>query len=92
MDPFCFDITFTMLFAAVLSIATGVCGCEWLISARAVRIDVAFWQFSNNPPNSASMADSMAFLIMLHYTCTGPFSRDIACIGVLNFGPKKIST
>ena len=31
----------------------------------------------------------MTFLIMLHYTYTGPFSGCIACIGVLDYGPKK---
>ena len=57
-------------FVAVLSVATGVGGRECSIYARAVRMDVAFWKFSNNPPNSASMADAMAFIVILHYTCT----------------------
>ena len=52
-------------------------------------MDVAFWQFSNNPPNSASVAYSMKFLTMLHYICTGPFYREIDFIGVLDFGPSK---
>ena len=34
---------------------------------------VAFWQFSNNHPNSASMADAIILLIMLNSTCTRPF-------------------
>ena len=50
-------------------------------------MDVAFWQFSTNPPNYASVIDAMKSLIMLHSTCTGTFSRGIACIGVLDFGP-----
>ena len=50
---------------------------------------VAFWQFSNNPPNSASVADAITFLIILHSTCTGLFSGGIACIVVLEFGPRK---
>ena len=37
----------------------------------------------------ASVADSTAFLIMLHSSCPGPFSGGIACIGVLDFGPRK---
>ena len=81
---FCFAVLFMMLFATVLFVATGVGGYEWPISARAVRMDVAFWQFSNNPPNSASVADAMTFLMMLHSTCTGPFSGGIAlfwCVG-----------
>ena len=52
-------------------------------------MDVAFWQFSNNPPNPASVADAMTFLIMLHSTCTGTFYGGIYCIGVLDFGPRK---
>ena len=52
-------------------------------------MDVTFWQFSNNPPNYASMDDAMTFLMMLHYTCTGPLSGGIHFIGVLNFGLRK---
>ena len=75
-----------MLFAAIFYVATGVGGCEWPISARDIHMDVFFWKFSNNPPNSSFMADSMTFLITLYSTCTVPFSRSIACISVLNFG------
>ena len=78
-----------MLFAAVLSFATGVGGCWWPISARAVLTEVAFSQFSRKPPNYASVADDITFLMMLHYKCTCLFSRDISCIGVLDFGPRK---
>ena len=53
-------------------------------------MDIAFWQFSNNPPNSDHMPDAMTFLIILHSTCTGPFSGYIACIGVFGFGYRKI--
>ena len=81
-----------MLFAVVFSVSTGVGGCWWPIYVRAVLIDVAFRKFSNNPPNSDSVADATTFLIMLHSTCTGPFSGGISCIGVLDFGPRKIST
>ena len=49
-------------------------------------MDVNFWQFSNNPPNYDSVSDSMKFIIMLHSTCTGPFSGGIAFISVLDFG------
>ena len=52
-------------------------------------MDVAFWQFSNNPPSFVSMSDAMKFLIMLHSTCTGPFSGGIACTGMLDFGPRN---
>ena len=31
----------------------------------------------------------MTFLIIMHYTCTGPFYMGIACIGVLDFGPRE---
>ena len=84
-----FPVTLKFLFAAVYYVATGVGGCWWPNSIRDVFMDVTFWKFSNHPPNSASVADAMTFLIMLHSTCTGPFSRVIACIGVLDFVPRK---
>ena len=52
-------------------------------------MDVDLLKFSNNTPNSASMADSVTFLIMLKSTCTGSFYGVIDCIGVLYFGPRK---
>ena len=78
-----------MLFANLLSVATDVDGCEWPIYATAVLEDIAFWKFSNNPPNSASMADAITFIIMMHYTRNGTFYWGIACIGVLDFAPMK---
>ena len=86
---FCFAFPLAILFADLLSVANGVVGCGRLISDTSVLVDVAFWKFSNNPPNSASVSDAMTFLIMLHYTYTGPFPRVIACIGVLGFFPRK---
>ena len=74
-----------MLFAGVLSVATGVVGCEWPISVRSFCMDVTFCNFLNNPPNSASMADAMISLVILYFTCTGPFYGGIAVIGVLDF-------
>ena len=62
-----------MQFAAMLSVDTGVGGCGWPISAREVHIDVYFLHFKNNPPNHASVADAMMFIMILHSTCTGPF-------------------
>ena len=73
LDPFGFAVTFTMVFAAVSSVSTGVGGCEWPISARALQMDVAFWQFSNNFPNSASIADAVTYFMIMHSTCTGQF-------------------
>ena len=52
-------------------------------------MDVALWQFPNNPPNYVSVADAMTFLGMLHSTCTGPFYGGIAFIGVFDFGMRK---
>ena len=88
LDIFCFDVPFRMILPTVLSISTGVGSCEWTIYDRAVRMDVAFWQFSNNLTNSASVADAMTFLIIMHYICTGPFFRGSACIGVFYFDPR----
>ena len=84
-----FAVPLTMLLAAVLYVATGVGGFWWPISARAVLMEVAFWKFSNKPTSSASVADAIIFLMMLHSTCTGTFSRGISWIGVLDFGPRK---
>ena len=78
-----------MLFAAVLYVATGVGGCWWPISARAVLVAVALWRISNNLTNYASMADAITFLIMLHATCNGSFWGAVDCIGVLDFSPRK---
>ena len=84
-----FAVPLTMLFSAVLSVATVFGGCRWPIYDRNVLADVAFCQYSNNSPNSAFVDDAMTFLVMLHSTCTGPFSRGVSCIGVLDFGPRK---
>ena len=84
-----FSFSLTILFAAVLSVATSVCGCRWPIYARAVLIDVSFWKFADNPPKYASLAYSITFLIILHSTYNGPFSGGIKCIGVLYFGLSK---
>ena len=78
-----------MLFSDVLSIATGVGGFWCTISASDVLMEVAFWQFSNNPPNYNSVDDAIAFLIIIHSTCNGPFSGVIACIVVFDLGPRK---
>ena len=86
---FCFDFLLKMMFSSVFSVATSVVGCWGPISDRAVIVAVAFWQFSNNPPNYASMADTITFLIMLHYKFTGTILWVIDFIGVLDFGLKK---
>ena len=78
-----------MLFSAVFYIATSVGGFWCTISAKAVRVKVATWKFSNKPPDYASVADTITFLMMLHSTWTVPFSGGISCIGVLDFGPRK---
>ena len=72
LDLLCFSVPFTILFYAVLSIYTGVGGCEWTISAMAVLMDVAFWKFSNGLLNSDSVADAMTFIMILYSTCTVP--------------------
>ena len=84
-----FPVPLVIMFAVVLSIATSVGGCWRPISDWELHMDVVFWKFSNNPTNYASVSDSMKFPIMLHSTCTGPFSGVISCIGLLDFGPRK---
>ena len=86
---FCFAVPLTIIFAALLSIATGVGGCWWPISARAILMDVSFWKFSNNIPNSDTVTEVVTFMIILHSTCTGPFSGGIACIGLFDFETSK---
>ena len=86
---FCFPVPLMMLFAAELSVSTGVGGCGCPIYARAVLVDVAFWKFSNDLPNSASVSYFMIFLIMLHSICTGMFSGGVVCICVLGFGSRN---
>ena len=41
LDIVCFSVPFTMIFAAVLSFATGVCGCDWPIYSKVTQIDVS---------------------------------------------------
>ena len=77
-DIFCFAVPLTMLFTTVFSVATGVGDCLWPMPARAVLMEVNLWKFSKKPPNSASVADAIIFLIMLHSTCTVPFSGGIS--------------
>ena len=72
-----------IILAAGFSFSTCVGGCGWPIFAREACMDVEFWQFSNNPPSSASVANFMTILIILHSTCTGPFFGGIDIIGVL---------
>ena len=88
LDLFCFPIPFTMIFPAVLSVTTGVGGCGRTIYARAVRMNVAFCQFSKNPPNSVSVDDEIPFIMILHSTCNGPFYWGISVISglLLDFG------
>ena len=83
-----FLVPFMMIFVTVLSVATSVGSRKWPISDRRALMDISFWHFSNHPPISASVADAITFLIMLHSTCTGPFSGGISCISVLDLGLK----
>ena len=70
-----------MLFATVLYVATGVGGFVCHISTRVVRVEVVFWQFSNIPPNSASVVEVMTLRMILNYTFIGSFTWGIAEIG-----------
>ena len=78
-----FVVTFTIMFAVVQSVVTGDGSYQLNIYDKEVHMDVIFQQFLNNPPNYASVADAMLFIIILHYTCTGPFYWGIVCISVL---------
>ena len=52
---------------------------------------VDLWKFTNNSLNLSSMANSMNFIMIIHSTCTGTFSRGISNIEVLlmGFGHKE---
>ena len=78
-----------ILFAALLYVVTVVGGFGSPICARSILMDVSSWQFSNNPPNSASVANAMKCIIILNSTCTGTFTGVIACIFVLEFVHSK---
>ena len=41
-DLFFFAVPLTMIFAALLSVVTGLSGCWWPISARAILVEVDF--------------------------------------------------
>ena len=86
---FFFAIPLTILFAAIFSVATGVGGSWWTIFARSIIMAIAFLKFSDDPPNSVSVDDTITFLIMMYSTCSGPFLRGHDCIVVLDFGPRK---
>ena len=77
-------VQFTMLFAAELSFPTEVGGWGWPISCRDVSIEVAFWQFLNNPLSSSSVAKYMTLRIILHLTCIGPFAG-VLCFVLICF-------
>ena len=89
LDIFCFVVPFMMLFVTFLSVFTVVGGCQCHNSARVVCMYVAFWKFSNNSTNSASVADAMTFLVILHSTYIGLFFCVIAIIDVFGFGGNK---
>ena len=86
MDLFYFDVPFKNLLATGLSVATGVGGCRYPISDRAVLIEVDFWKFSNYPPNYASVEEAMTFCMMQHSIFMGPLYCGTSEIGVLLFG------
>ena len=90
-ECFYYSVQFTILFAAVLPVSTGVGGCGWTFYDTEVRVDVYFWKLSNNPPYSDSVDDAMTFLTMLNFTCTGLFSGGVSVISVIviSFGPIK---
>ena len=62
----------TTTFYVLLSIYSGVGGCLCLISSRAWRAGMAYLQFMNSAPSSASAADEMAVLIILATVNTDP--------------------
>ena len=78
-----------MVSVAIFSFATGFGDYKWPISSKAVHMDVAFWKFSNNPLNYASVVNAMTYLMKIHTTCTGPFSWGISVISVVYFWQRE---
>ena len=72
-DNFCFIAEFKIPVAVELSLYIGVPlgGCGWPSSMRAVRMGQARWVAMKIPPVSASAADAMTFLMVLHITWRG---------------------
>ena len=89
LDLFCFPVPLMILFAAVLSVSTGVYGCGWQNFDRSVLMDVDFWHFLKNTFNSASVADAITVINMLNSTCTVLFHRGIDCISLFGFFARK---
>ena len=51
-------------------------------------MDISLYNFSKSPPISASVDDSMVFIIILNSTCTGTFYGVVDVVGVLDFGTR----
>jgi hypothetical protein len=63
--------------AVELSVCIGVAGCGHPISDNVVRNTVAFLQFSNSAPISASAADETTTFIMAVVAKSAPFAGEL---------------
>ena len=59
--------------AVKLSVLTSVFCCGWFNASKRQQIFIAFWQFVNKPPHSASDSKQTTFLIVEHSVWIGPF-------------------
>ena len=68
--------------AVELSLNRGVpfFGWGWPSSSRVTRMGQARWAARKRPPVSASAAEAMTFLIVLHMTCTGEFVMGVGVV------------
>ena len=66
LDFFCGMDELTMSAAVELSIFMGVHGCGWPISSRHVQIGSVTWTLWKRAPSSASEAEAIMLLSVLH--------------------------
>ena len=81
-----------LLHSCLLPMRLVVVGRPFL--CRVVFIEVACWQFLNNPPSSDSVVEAMMLRMILHSECIVPFYGGIFDIGILflRIGPKVKSS
>ena len=66
-----------MPWEVLLSVLMVVGGCGWPNSSRAVRMGTAVLALWKIPIVSASAAEDMTFLTVLHSVCSGPLGAGV---------------
>jgi len=84
-DRFCLTVSLAMPLAVLLSVWSGVAGCGWPSSSKAMRMGQMVCAFRNSAPNSASAALAMTDFMIWHNTGTGPLSGSGSSVAVGGF-------